>query len=349
MTGNPVSATRAVRRGRFRPALEDAFIPALLVCLVVVLTMSTDSFLSKGNILNVLTSMAILAIVSFGQTFVIAGGGFDLSIGAQVALHGVVAALVMAATQNILFGLLAAAVTGVLFGLLNGILVIGLRVHPFMITLGTSVVATGVTLIASNSESVGGLPASIAGFGTGRPLGIPWIVWLMVACFVISLFLLSVSPFGLRVLSTGGNREAARLAGLRVDRTTVMTFVIAGVFAAVAGAAITARLQSAQPTVGGELELFSVAAVVLGGSALHGGKASMWRTLLGVLVISVIQNGLNLLGVGDAWQSVAVGLVFILAMSAELLRRFSPARKSRPVDPPGTGEPGRAEATPAAI
>ncbi|MBO2444339.1 ABC transporter permease [Actinomadura nitritigenes] len=319
---------------RTSPALEDVFVPLLLVVLAVVLAVSTDSFLSSGNILNVLSSMAILAIVSFGQTFVIAGGGFDLSVGAQVAMHGAVGAIVMRDTHSIALGLLAAALSGVVFGLANGLLVIGLKVHPFMITLGTSVIGTGLTLIVTHAESVGGLPASIAGFGVGRPLGVPWIVWLMIGCFAVSAFLLSVSPFGLRVLSSGGNREAARLAGLRVERTIVATFVLAGVFSAVAGMATTARLQSAQPTVGEGLELFSVAAVVLGGSALHGGRAAMWRTLLGVLVISVIQNGLNLKGVGDAWQQVAIGIVFVLAMSAELLRRVSRLRTGRRQAPP---------------
>ena len=326
------------------PALEDVFIPLLLVVLAVALTLSTDSFLSQGNILNVLTSMAILAIVAFGQTFVIAGGGFDLSVGAQVALHGAVGAIVMRETQSIMLGLLAAALSGIVFGLVNGLLVITLKVHPFMITLGTSVIGVGITLILTHAESVGGLPASIAEFGVGRPLGVPWIVWVMILCFLVSTFLLSVSPFGLRVLSSGGNREAARLAGLRVERAIVSTFVIAAVFAAVAGMATTARLQSAQPTVGEGLELFSVAAVVLGGSALHGGKAAIWRTLLGVLVISVIQNGLNLNGVGDAWQEVAVGVVFILAMSAELLRRFSRLRAGRREAPPPSASPADAPA-----
>ncbi|ROO87100.1 ribose transport system permease protein [Actinocorallia herbida] len=315
------------------PALEDVFIPLLLVVLVVVLSTSTGSFLSSGNLLNILSSMAILAIVAFGQTFVIAGGGFDLSVGAQVALHGAVGAIVMRDTGSILLGLAAGVLSGAVFGLVNGLLVIALKVHPFMITLGTSVIGVGTTLIITHAVSIGGLPAEIAGFGVGRPLGVPWIVWVMVVCFAVATFLLSVSPFGLRVLAAGGNREAARLSGLRTERTVVATFVLAGMFAAVAGLATTARLQSAQPTVGEGLELFSVAAAVLGGSALHGGRAAMWRTLLGVLVISVIQNGLNLNGVGDAWQEVTVGIVFILAMSAELLRRFSRLRAGRATPP----------------
>lgn len=334
------ASTRRPRLPRFGP--DELFIPGVLLALFVFLSLNSDVFLRTGNLLNIAAAMSLLAIVTFGQTFVIAGGGFDLSIGSQVALHGAVGAIVMQHTDSIVAGIAAGLVSGVVFGAINGLLVIGLNASPFIITLGTLVIGSGLALVITDSRSVGGLPAGLSSFGLDRPLGVPWIVWLMLGCFVVAAFLLSVHTFGLKVLSTGGNREAARLAGINVDRITVLTFVLSGIFAAVGGLATTARLQSAQPTVGAQLELFAVAAVVLGGSALHGGRAAMSRSLMGVALISIIQNGLNLLGVEDAWQKVAVGLVFILAVAVDLLHRVVRWRGGRR---PGTSAPEAAEAT----
>ncbi|MET0930513.1 MAG: ABC transporter permease [Aeromicrobium sp.] len=333
-TIEPTGARRRRRLPRFGP--DELFIPGVLVALVVFLSLNSDVFLRTGNVLNIAAAMSLLAIVTFGQTFVIAAGGFDLSIGSQVALHGAVGAIVMQHTDSILAGVAVALLSGVVFGAINGLLVIWLNASPFIITLGTLVIGSGLALVITDSRSVGGLPAGLATFGLDRPLGVPWIVWLMLACFLVAAFFLSVHTFGLKVLSTGGNREAARLAGINVDRVTVMTFVISGVFAAIGGLATTARLQSAQPTVGAQLELFAVAAVVLGGSALHGGRAAMSRSLMGVALISIIQNGLNLMGVEDAWQKVAVGLVFILAVAVDLLHRVVQWKGGRRTPKPAT-------------
>lgn len=329
--------------GPGRPGLgvDVLFVPATIAVLVVALSLSTDTFLTEGNITNVFTQMATLAIVSFGVTIVMIGGGFDLSVGSQVAFHGSLAAIVMAATDSIWIGVLAGLGSGAVFGAVNGLLVAGLSINPFIVTLGTLVIGQGGALAITGSRPVTGLPEGLREFGLGEPLGVPWMVWLMLGCFLVASFILHATPFGLRVFAIGGNREAARLAGLRVDRTTVATFVICGIFAAIAGIALTARLRSGQPNVGGFLELFAVAAVVLGGSSLFGGRGAMWRTLLGVALIAVIQNGLNLLNVSEPYQDITVGTVFILAASTELARRV---RLRRPVrrrerGPPSEGGP----------
>jgi ribose/xylose/arabinose/galactoside ABC-type transport system permease subunit len=301
--------------------IDVLFVPATLLILVVGLSISTDTFLTEGNIKNVLTQMAVLAIVSFGVTIVMIGGGFDLSVGSQVAFHGSLGAIVMAATDSIWIGVLAGLGSGVAYGAVNGILVAGLSINPFIVTLGTLVIGEGAALAITDSRPVTGLPEGLREFGLGEPLGLSWIVWLMVACFLLAAFILHVTPFGLKVFATGGNREAARLSGLRVNRITLTTFVISGVFAAIAGLALTARLRSGQPTVGGFLELYAVAAVVLGGTSLYGGRGAMWRTFLGVVLIAVIQNGLNLLNVAEPYQNITVGTVFIVAASTELARR----------------------------
>lgn len=321
-------ATTAIDAGARRPLLrlpgrlepETIFAPLALIALFVTLSVSTDQFLGRANLTNVATQMAILAIVSFGVTIVMIGGAFDLSVGSQVALHGSVSALVMADTGSIAAGVVAGLASGIGFGLVNGILVSGLAINPFIATLGTLVIARGIALAITDARPVTGLPPSIREFGLGSPLGIPWLVWLMLVCFVVAAYVLHATPFGLRLFALGGNREAARLSGIRVNRAIILAFALSGLFAAIAGIAVTARLRAGLPTSGTFLELFAVAAVVLGGSSLYGGRGAMWRTLVGVILIAMIQNGLNLLNVSAAYQQITIGLVFIIAASSELLR-----------------------------
>lgn len=294
--------------------------PLTIVLLVVLLSVLTDSFLVRGNLINVLTQMAILAMVSFGVTITMMGGNFDLSVGSQVALHGSLVAIVIAETGSIWLGIIVGLASGAVFGAINGGLVAGLSINPFIVTLGTLVIGRGAALAITGRRPVTGLPESLRGFGLDSPLGIPWIVWLMLGCFVLATYILHFMPFGLRVFATGGNREAARLSGIRIKRVIVATYVLSGVFASVAGMAVMARLRTGQPTVGVFLELFAVAAVVLGGSSLYGGRGAMWRTLFGVTLIAIIQNGLNLLNVSAPWQQITVGVIFIIAASAEWVR-----------------------------
>lgn len=325
----PDAATPAVRPARGRGAgvqAEALVVPLTIVALVIALSILTDSFLVRGNLINVLTQMATLAIVAFGVTIVMIGGNFDLSVGSQVALHGSVSAIVMSDTGSIWLGVLAGLVTGALFGLLNGSLVAGLSMNPFIATLGTLVMGRGIALAVTDARPVTGLPEGLQSFGLGTVIGLPWLVWVMLGCFLIAVVVVHVTPFGLRVFATGGNREAARLAGIRVKRVTISTFIISGLFAAVAGIALTARLRSGQPTVGELLELFAVAAVVLGGSSLYGGRGSVWRTLFGVMLIAIIQNGLNLLNVPAPYQQIAIGAVFIIAASSEFVRTLGRRR-----------------------
>lgn len=312
---------------RFEP--EAMFAPLAMVVLFAYLSIATSDFLTSGNLTNVGTQMAVLAIVSFGVTLVMVGGGFDLSVGAQVALHGSVAAIVMADTDSILLGILAGLCSGLIFGLVNGLLTTKLAINPFVVTLGTLVIGRGIALAITDSRPVTGLPEGIRGFGDGEPLGIPWIVWLMVACFALATYILHSMPYGLKLLAVGGNRESARLSGIQVDRSLIIAFVLSGLFAAVAGIALTMRLRAGLPTSGELLELFAVAAVVLGGSSLYGGRGAMWRTIVGVGIIAMIQNGLNLLNVEAAYQQITIGVVFILAASSELLRRGSEAARRR--------------------
>ncbi|HEY1275599.1 MAG TPA: ABC transporter permease [Thermoleophilaceae bacterium] len=299
---------------------EAAFAPCAALVLFVALSIASSNFLTSQNLVNVGTQMAILAIVSFGVTLVMVSGAFDLSVGAQVALNGCVAALVASNTGSIVLGVLAGVASGAVFGVANGLITTQLRINPFIVTLGTLVIGRGLALAITDARPVVGLPSGITSFGTGDLLGLPWLIWLMFACFAVAAFILHFTTFGLRIYARGSNEEAARLAGIRVDRTLVVAFVLSGVFAGVAAVASMARLGAGLPTTGQSLELFSVAAVVLGGSSLYGGRGAMWRTVVGVSIIAMIQNGLNLLNVEEAYQQITIGVVFILAASSELLR-----------------------------
>jgi ribose/xylose/arabinose/galactoside ABC-type transport system permease subunit len=308
---------------------EAVFAPLAMIALFIALSLASDEFLTRGNLINVATQMAVLAIVAFGVTVVMVCGAFDLSVGSQLALHGCVAAIVMRDTGSITLGVCAGLASGAVFGLVNGLLTTRLAINPFIVTLGTLVIGRGIVLAITDARPVTGTPGEIREFGLGEPLGVPWIVWLMLACFLVAAFILHATPYGLRVFATGGNREAARLSGIRVGWVTVAAFVLSGLFAAVAGIALMARLRIGLPTAGNFTELFAVAAVVLGGSSLYGGRGAMWRTLVGVLIIAMIQNGLNLLNVTAAYQQIVIGTVFILAASSELLRIGVRRRRAR--------------------
>ena len=334
-TPSPDSGEAAVvpARTRRRPwegvQPEDVFAPLAMIALFVALSAASDEFLTRGNLVNVATQMAVLAIVAFGVTVVMVCGAFDLSVGSQLALHGCVAAIVMRDTGSITLGVCAGLASGAVFGLVNGLLTTRLAINPFIVTLGTLVIGRGIVLAITDARPVTGTPTEIREFGLGEPLGLPWIVWLMLACFLVAAYILHATPYGLRGFATGGNREAARLSGIRVGSVTVAAFVLSGLFAAVAGIALMARLRIGLPTSGTFTELFAVAAVVLGGSSLYGGRGAMWRTLVGVLIIAMIQNGLNLLNVTAAYQQIVIGTVFILAASSELLRIGARRRRSR--------------------
>jgi ribose/xylose/arabinose/galactoside ABC-type transport system permease subunit len=309
---------------------DTLFLIATLILIVVVLSALSPSFGSKANVLNIGSQMAMLSLVAIGQTFTLIGGAFDLSQGAQVALHGAVAAIVMVHTDSVTLGIVAGLGAGLLFGLVNGLLITGLRINAFIITLGTSITAQGIVLAATNNRAIIGLPQGIDAISFAQPLGISWIIWVVLVAFLLGAYVLHINPVGFKIFAVGGNREAARLAGIRVDRVTIFTFLASGFFSALAGVCITIQLQTAQPTVGIGIELYSIAAVVLGGTSLFGGRGTIAFTFLGVLLITVIQNGLDVLGVSQAYKQLVIGVIFILAVSFGAMRgRTLPWRRRK--------------------
>ncbi len=314
----------APRAGRLRQVNLAGQIPVLtLFALCLATSLATDRFLSPINLTNILVQSSIMAVIAMGMTFVIVGGGFDLSVGSIVALSGCVAAAVMLET-NIALGVVAGIAVGALVGVVNGIAITALRVNPFISTLGTMVLVRGVVFLITRGAPVEGkfgLPSAFVSLGAGRFLGVHYLVWIPTILLFILSWVLHMTPYGRKVFATGGNRDAAYLSGIPVSRIITSTYTWCGALAGVGGVMLAARLQSGQPTAGEFYELTAIAAVVLGGAGLHGGEGTLYKSVIGVFIMVVLGNALNLMNVDSYWQRVAIGAVIIAAAAAERLKK----------------------------
>lgn len=303
-------------------AILDQMPLVALIVLCLGTAMLSDRFLSPVNLTNILLQASVMAIVAMGMTYVIISGGFDLSVGSIVALSGCVSAWVMLET-NVPLGIVAGVAVGAAVGYMNGFIVSRLQVNPFIATLGTMVIIRGVVLLITDGRPIygeEGLPEVFLELGSGRIFGIHYLIWAPIILFIIFNWLLHMTAYGRRLFATGGNREAAFLAGIEVKRVVTSAYVWCGVLGGIAGVMLASRLQSGQPTAGEFYELTSIAAVVLGGAALHGGVGKLYKSMIGVFIMMVLANSLNLLNVHSYWQRVAVGLVIIAAAAADQIK-----------------------------
>lgn len=314
---------RLLTRSRAESWTDLLFVPVVLLILAVYLSVTNEFFLTGVNITNVLVQASILAIAAFGVTFVVIAAELDLSIGSGVALVSVVAALVMegAGASSIAVGLLAGMGVGLTIGVINGLIVTRLEVPSFIATFGMLVIANGVALALTNGGVVGGLPDAVGDLTKAEIVGIPILIPTMFVVFFALLFVQNQTTFGVQVFAIGGNREAARLSGIPVDRVRFLCFLLSGITVAIAGLALMSRVESGQPNAAQLLPLEAVAAIVVGGTSIFGGRGSVVRTLWGVLLIATIRNGLDLEGVNDDLKQVTIGVVFIAAASVDFFRR----------------------------
>src|SRR5271168_3723135 len=315
-------AVRHPSAPRRRLRIADHAPLATLILLCGATALLTDRFLSPLNLSNILVQCSVLAVIAMGMSFVVIGGGFDLSVGSVAALAGCVAAGVMV-EAGIAAGVVAGLAASAVVGLANGLIVTRLKVNPFITTLGMMVLVRGVVYLLTGGAPVAGetgLPERFVGFGTERLLGINYLVWVPALLLVALSWVLHATPYGRCVFATGGGREAAYLSGVPVDRITVSTYVWCSLLAGIAGVMLAARLQSGQPTAGEFYELTAIAAVVLGGASLQGGEGKLYNSVIGVFIMVVLGNGLNLLNVDSYWQRVAVGAVIVAAAAADRLR-----------------------------
>ncbi|SMD16982.1 ABC transporter permease [Sporomusa malonica] len=285
-----------------------------LLLISLALALLSDRFLTVNNLLNVTRQVSLNAIISVGMTLVILTGGIDLSVGSIVAMAGSITAGLMAAGQGMGTAVIAGMVVGSILGLINGLLITKGKIPPFIATMGMMTVARGYTLVYTEGRPITGLTEDFRWLGAGYIMGIPVPVVIMALIFISAYFLLKKNQLGRYIYAIGGNEEAARLSGISTKKILVTVYTLSGLLAGLSGIILTSRLNSAQPTAGMGFELDAIAAVVLGGTSLAGGLGTIGGTLVGAMIIGVLDNGLNLLNVSSFYQQVAKGAVILLAV-----------------------------------
>jgi ribose transport system permease protein len=286
----------------------------VLVLLVVALTILSRYFFSVSNFLNILLATSVIGVLAIGETFVISAAGIDLSIGSLLAFSGAVGAQAVVLHLPWPIGILACLGAGTAGGFINGALIARAGIPPFIVTLGMLGVARGAGLVLTGGQSIYGLPPPIVFLGQGRVLGIPVpvIVFLLIA--VCAHICLARTPFGRHVQVIGDNEFAARAMGIAVDRLRIVLYALSGFLAGLAGLLFAARVNAADPTAGLNYELTAITATIIGGTNLFGGRGSVLGTIIGALIMGVLQNGLNLLAVQSFYQQMAIGAVLVAAV-----------------------------------
>jgi ribose transport system permease protein len=290
------------------------FLALIAVC--IGLACLSPNFLSISNSFDVMRQVSINAVIAFGMTLTILLGGIDLSVGSILAVSSVLAAMMMKGGHDAGLAAGIAILAGAGMGSLNGVVIAKGKVAPFIATLGMMTLLRGFALVLSNGSPISGFPSNLFAMLGGGYVArlIPVPVVLMLAMFAAFWFVLTRTVFGRHVYATGGNAEAAKLSGVNTDRVQILVYTVSGAMAALAGVILTSRLDSAQPTAGAGYELDAITAVVLGGSSLAGGRGWIFGTLVGALLIGVLNNGLNLMGVSAFYQQVVKGSVILLAV-----------------------------------
>lgn len=311
----------ALRRRLAWPWPPESYAALGLLVLCVVLSFVSDRFLDWENFRNVGRQISINAIIATGMTFVIIIGGIDLSVGAVMALAMTVSASIVLAGGSLLLAMAAALGTGAAFGLFNGLLIARMRLPAIIVTLATMEIPRGLALLATGGYPQTGLPESYGALGRGSIAGMQAPTLVMIVVVIAGTLLLRYHVVGRYFYAIGGNPTAARFSGIPVARCQILAYTLSGLTAALAGLVLSSRLMSGQPNAGIGYELDAIAAVVLGGAAITGGRGSILGTLIGALTLGVINNGLNLLNVSPYLQMVMKGVVLLTAISLGLSRR----------------------------
>ncbi|MBE0478197.1 ABC transporter permease [Candidatus Aerophobetes bacterium] len=292
----------------------------IFVAAMILLSNLNPRFFTVVNLTNIMTQCSIYVIMGIGMTLVLTTGGLDISIGSIVGLSTVLMGITMVLLRyptwaGVLIGLAVATACGAF----NGFFIVGCKVPPLIVTLGSLAVFRGLAYVLSEGELFFGFRRDFVWFSRGRVLAIPMPIWLAVIVFILGYYLLNKTVTGRHVTAIGGNEEAAAYTGVRIRRLKFLTYVLSGLLAGVAAIIYTARLNAAQPTIGMGDEIHVLAAVILGGTSLFGGRGTMLGTLLAVVLLQVVSNGVLLAGVGFFWQQVLIGLIFIIVVAFRTL------------------------------
>ncbi len=307
--------------GGWKISWRDMGTVAGLLIMVVVFSSMSHVFLTERNIVNILQQSSINACIAIGMTLVIISGGIDLSVGPVAALAAVVSASLLMAGFPVPIVLLSALAVGLACGIVNGGLIAYGGLQPFIVTLGTLSLFRALALIYTGGNPVLGLPNEFRRLFTSELFGLPVPVIIVAVLAVAATVLLKKTPLGEYILAVGGNEEAARVSGVPIERTKVLTYMISGGLASLAAIILIARLGAAEPILGNLWELEAIAAAAIGGASLMGGKGSIFGTILGAIVLGAMRNGLTLLNVQAFYQLLATGIIIILAMLVDRLAR----------------------------
>ena len=306
---------------------ESSLVLAILL-LGLLFYLLTDSFLTVSNLLNILQQITIIAILGFGVTLVIISGGIDLSLGAVLALSGMVTAALLQQNLSIFLSIAAGVLSGAVLGLVNGVNVVFLRLPAFIATLAMLSIARGVALVATRAVPIYDLPESFLFLGTGFLFGIPVPVFCMLSLLLVLQFCVTRMRWGRYIYAIGGNEEAARLSGIRVSPMKLGIYTLCGICSGLAGVLFAARLGSGQPTVGIGYELDAITAAILGGTNLFGGAGTLIGTLFGAFAMGIINNGQALLNVNSYVQLIIKGIIVILAVGMSTIKFRAKGNKS---------------------
>jgi ribose transport system permease protein len=298
------------------------FLPFLtLIILFVGLSLATPHFLTQTNLASVVRQTAVINIMALGMTLIIIAGGIDLSVGAILAMGGLLGTMAMEKGMPIVAGVIVGVLAGAVSGLVNGLLTTQLRINPFIVTLGTLGIVRGLTLIISNGLPVHQIPPAFSFLGEGNVLGVPFVLWILVVAAVLIHVILEHTRMGRYAFAIGSNPDAAYYAGIPVRFHTTAVYAIGGMLTGLAGMIEASRLMTGQPTAGQGYELQAIAAVVIGGGSLRGGEGSVVGTLVGAFIMGLLSNGSDLLGISPYLQQAIIGAVIILAVTIDEVRK----------------------------